>query len=263
MSAVPHAGSGMLVAMRPAVRTRAGRALVAGVLVLLGGTTTACSTGLPPTLGPSGVDGLTIPTPSPDPADFVAGVDNPWFPLAQGTTWTYRVYDAAGRATERVTVLPGTTAVDGVAATTLRATTTLPGGRVLGTVDRWYAQDRAGNVWWLGQRVSGRAEGLRSWRAGLRGARAGLAMAATPRLGDGYVETDAPGALRLDAEVLTVNGERSGPRGSYDHLVVVAVGTPGLRATTREFYARGIGLVSSSSVAPDITERDLVAVTHQ
>ena len=26
----------------------------------------------------------SIPTPSPDPADFVAGVDNPWLPLAPG-----------------------------------------------------------------------------------------------------------------------------------------------------------------------------------
>ncbi len=34
---------------------------------------------------PSGVDELVIPTPSPDPDDFVAAVDNPWFPLEPGT----------------------------------------------------------------------------------------------------------------------------------------------------------------------------------
>ena len=253
----------MLVGMRQAVRTRARRGLAAVAVALLSSTTTACSAGLPPTLGPAGVDGLEIPTPSPDPGDFVTGVDNPWFPLAQGTTWTYRVFDAAGRATERVSVLPRTTSVDGVACTGVREVTRLPGGRVLSTVDRWYAQDRAGNVWWLGQEVRGRASGVRSWRAGERGARAGLVMAATPRLGDGYVEADAPGVLRLEAEVLTLDGERSGPHGTYDHLVVVSEGTPGLQGTARDFYARGIGLVSSSSVSPSISERDLVAVTRR
>ena len=38
---------------------------------------------------PSGVDELVVPTPSPDPADFVTGVDNPWLPLAPGASWTY------------------------------------------------------------------------------------------------------------------------------------------------------------------------------
>ena len=32
----------------------------------------------------AGIDELVIPTPSPDPDDFVGHVDNPWFPLRAG-----------------------------------------------------------------------------------------------------------------------------------------------------------------------------------
>ena len=42
----------------------------------------------------------------------------------------------------------------------------------------YFAQDRRGNVWWFGR------EG--EWLAGEDGAQAGLAMPATPRLGDGW-----------------------------------------------------------------------------
>src|SRR5690606_28571766 len=56
---------------------------------------------------PAGVDGLVIPTPSPDPADFVGAVDNAWFPLEPGTTWSYVVTDAAGEHRMTVTVEAG------------------------------------------------------------------------------------------------------------------------------------------------------------
>ena len=219
-----------------------------------------CSAGLPPTLGPGGVDGLTIPTPSPDPGDFVRGVDNPWFPLVPGTVWTYRVYGASGRAVERVRVLPRTSAVGGIATTGVEDRTSLPDGRVLSTVVRLYAQDRAGNVWWLGQRVSGAAAAARSWLAGEQGARAGLAMAATPRLGDGYVEVDAPGVLHLDAEVLAVDGTRTLTDTTYRNLVVLETTAPGESAGTREYYARGVGLVSRSAVTTTISQADLVSI---
>lgn len=53
--------------------------------------------------GPRGVDLLRIPTPSPLPADFVAGVDNPWLARVPGATAVYDVLDtgtSAGLAEE-------------------------------------------------------------------------------------------------------------------------------------------------------------------
>ena len=54
------------------------------------------------TIGPSGVDGLTIPTPTPDPADFVDVVDNPWLPLVADSVWTYAVVGAGPARTVTV-----------------------------------------------------------------------------------------------------------------------------------------------------------------
>ena len=68
------------------------------------------------------------------------------------------------------------------------------------TVVDWYAQDERGNVWWFGR------EGV--WRAGTDGAEAGLAMAAAPRVGDGYRMAYEPGVVEDTAEVLEADDQR-------------------------------------------------------
>ena len=68
------------------------RFVVAG---LAAATLTACGTASDPS-PPTGVDELTIPTPSLDPDDFVRRIDNPWLPLAAGATWTYQVTGSLG-----------------------------------------------------------------------------------------------------------------------------------------------------------------------
>jgi hypothetical protein len=72
-------------------------------------------------LAETGVDTLVVPTPSPDPDDFVRGVDNPWLPLPPGRTWTYQVVDVDG-AHERTVAVADGPEVDGVP-TTARVTT--------------------------------------------------------------------------------------------------------------------------------------------
>ena len=192
------------------------------LLPILGTVLTACGTASAPS-PPAGVDVLVIPTPSPDPADFVDRVDNPWFPLEPGTRRTYDVADSAGTHTLVVTVEPGPT-VAGVP-TTARVSRER-GSRV---VD-WYAQDDRGDVWWFGQ------EG--KWAAGTHGAEAGLAMAATPRVGDGYRTAYAGGMAEDAAKVLSVT----------DDEVVVEERSP-LRPGTEELtYERSTGLVTDQLV---------------
>jgi len=162
--------------------TRAVRSGVAalGAAVLLTGCG-AASESSPPT----GVDGLKVPTASVRPADFVSGIDNPWLAWTPGATFTYERAasdpadlveaepDLPGAPSDlSITVAATTTQVAGIAATTVTTS------EAAATTTDWYAQDRSGNVWWLGR--------LGQWQVGVQGARAGLLVTARPRTGDGF-----------------------------------------------------------------------------
>lgn len=230
----------------PPRRPRALSPLVDRWAVLLVAATLALSgcgaAGDPPTVSPGGVDGLEVPTPTPDPDDFVARVDNPWLPLLPGAEWTYE--SLAGRTTT-VTV-EGTREVDGVAATVVREVERDEDGRVVAEGEDWYAQDRAGNVWWFGAEQDGPG----SWEAGVDGAEAGLVMAARPRRGDGYRQALAPGVVEDRATVEELDGTRTVDGETLTDLVVVEERTPldpGL--VEQAFYARGTGLVARETVS--------------
>ncbi len=195
---------------------------------------------------PTGIDQLTVPTPSPDPDDFTARVDNPWFPLAPGTTWTYDVADPRGTHLLVVTVAAGPE-VAGVA-TTARVADEL--GR--STTD-WYAEDRSGNVWWLGR------EGV--WRAGESGAEAGLAMPAHPRIGDGFRPAYAAGVSEDVAKVAALDGRVTVPAGQYADTLELDRRSGLTDASVTQLYAHGVGLVEESTVDADYRTVRLRAVT--
>jgi hypothetical protein len=191
------------------------------------------------------VDGLEIPTPSPDPSGFVTRVDNRWFPLEPGTVWTYRT--STGR-TEVVTVT-GTKQVQGVTTTVVRDVVAGDDGRVVSESFAWYAQDTAGNVWRFGQEQARGGSGDDSWEAGVDGAEAGLVMAAHPRLGDGYSQGDAPGVSEDRTRVLTVDGQHTVPLGEYDDVVATETTSPlESGVVVRAYYAPGIGLIDRETV---------------
>lgn len=231
----------MLDGPSPAPRRRVAAALALPLASVLAVLLTACGAGAPQTAPPSGVDGLVIPTPSPDPADFVAGVDNPWFPLAPGSEWTYESSDGH---TVAVTV-SGTTRVAGVEATVVDTVERTARGRVVERSTAWFAQDRGGNVWHVGD------EGV--WAAGEAGAQAGLAMPATPRVGDGFPQESAPGIAEDESRVLAIDARRTTPYDAFEALVQVEDGTPlEPGVTTEAFYARGIGLVLEEGASSDL-----------
>jgi hypothetical protein len=209
-------------------------ALAAVVLLVAGGCGDAS-----PESPPTGVDELVIPTPSPDPDDFVSGVDNPWFPLPGGGSWTYRTTGAPGgtaSGTVTVTVRSRREPVAGIETTALERSQ--PGEET--SVD-YFAQDRSGNVWWFGR------EG--EWRAGVDDAQAGLMMPAHPRLGDGWRTAYLPGVVDVRASVVSLDQTVTTPAGEYDALVALDTSSPlSPGEVTRSFYARGVGLVEQASV---------------
>jgi hypothetical protein len=185
---------------------------------------------------PAGVDELTIPTPSPAPADFASAVDNGWLPFKPGTTHTYAVTTPTlPPATRTVEVLPGRVDVDGVPTTAVRSTL----GADVAT--DYYAQDRRGNVWWFGHEAA-----TGGWRAGQGGAQAGLAMAAEPRRADGYRTAYLRGVMEDVATVVQVDAD------SVEIDVTSALAPGGV---VRETYRRGTGLVSRIDAATGESDR--------
>ena len=204
--------------------------------LLLGG----CVAGDPVAIGPTGVDELEIPTPSPDPDDFVGQVDNPLLPLAAGNRWSYE--SSAGDMTE-VRVAPDTRTIQD------------------GTVQEssaWYAEDTAGNVWLLGEDT---ADG--AWEAGVDGAEAGLAMPAEPRVGDGYRQELADGVAEDRVTVLSVDESVNVQAGSYADVLQTEVVTPLVPGRIEHrSYASGVGLVFSETVAGGSERLELVDFTE-
>lgn len=217
--------------------------------VLLG----ACGVGEPPVSDPTGVDGLVVPTPSLDPAHFTREVDNPWLPLLPGSTWRYEVrVDGRTEETVTVTVTDDVRRVAGVDATVVRDVVTDAGGTVVEETFDWFAQDRAGNVWYLGEDTTsyehGRPSTEGSWEAGVDGALAGLVMPAEPRVGDGFQQEWLPGVAEDRAEVLEVSASRTTDFGSWDDLVLTEDTTPLEPAVVEhKLYAHGVGLVLEES----------------
>lgn len=231
----------MLCGMRSVVALALGLALLSG-----------CGSA-PEEIDSTGTDGLTVPTPSPDAADFVDGVDNRWLPLSPGTTSTY---DASGRRARSlvVEVLESPREVAGVVTTVVRTTTHGAKGRILSDTEAYYAQDEAGNVWIFGR------TGADAWQAGEGGSQATLVMAEDPRHGDGYAAEYLDGEVTRTAEVLDTGATVSTPYGAFDDVVEVEEQSVPEGPVTVRSYAPGVGLVEQDAI--EGIDLELVSVTH-
>ena len=188
--------------------------------------------------------------------DDPLSVDNPYFPLVPGTVHRYSadVADPDGGESEFVEIEEfvtfGTESVAGVTARTVRAREWIDGVLVEDTLD-WYAQDNAGNVWYMGEDTKEIDEDgnvvstAGSWRAGVNGARPGFIMPADPTAGFNYYQEHAPNDGALDqALVLSLDERVTVPVGTFDD-VLKTLETTELEPDVREhkLYARGVGLV--------------------
>jgi hypothetical protein len=183
-----------------------------------------------------------------DPADFVSRVDNPYFPLVPGAVHTYVGDTEEGVETTEAEVLHTTKVILGIATTVVRDRVYLNGSLIEDTFD-WYAQDREGNVWYLGEDVKNYENGVLvsttgSWEAGKDGATAGIIMEARPRIGDSYPQEHAEGVAEDAARVLSLSKTVSVPFGTFEQCLQTEEWTP-LEPGARQFkyYARGVGLV--------------------
>lgn len=200
-------------------------------------------------------DGWVLPTEEAlDPSDFVEGVDNPLFPLAVGSRWVYEAETEEGLERIEVIVLEETREVMGIECVVVRDTVSIDGATIEDTFD-WYAQDKAGNVWYMGEDVDNYVDGVvdnhdGSWEAGVDGALPGVRMWAEPKVGEApYYQEYYVGEAEDLARDMSVDATASVPFGDFTGLVVVEE-WQGLDPEPIElkYYAPGIGVVMEEMV---------------
>jgi hypothetical protein len=201
------------------------------------------------------------------PGHFGARVDNPYLPFRPGTTWRYRGAESGRRSLDVVTVTRATRRIAGARCVVVRDRLYLAGRLAERTLD-YYAQDRAGTVWYFGEATAefdahGRVTSTEgSWRAGRRGARPGIVMPAHPRAGDTFAQERFPGHAEDMFRVLG-RAKVTVPAGTYRHALRTREWTPlEPGVVDHKLYVRGIGLVAERSARGPREHADLIAVTH-
>ena len=199
---------------------------------------------------PSGQKGAPLKPPIPvfDPVGFTSVVDNPYFPLRPGTVLVYEMRAGKQSDVDTVVVTRETRVVLGVTAVVVRDGR-YRGGKLVEESYDWYAQDRKGNVWSLGEDTKGLRDSqvvstAGSWEAGRDSACAGIVMPAVLEDGMQYRKGYRRGAVEDLAEVQSLDAKASVLNETFTACVETEDWSPlGRGARERNVYAPGVGLV--------------------
>jgi len=201
-----------------------------------------------------------------NPADFVRSITNPYFPLPVGRTLIYRGIRDGVTQIDTVHVTSQTRVLEGITATAVSDVATHRGKLLEKTTD-WYAQDKRGNVWYLGEDTThflpnGKADTSGSFQAGVDGAQPGIIMKATPRIPDAYRQECYAGQAEDTAWVVATSGSVRVPYGRVRGVLTTLEATriePG--AYDQKVYGPGIGIVSERSLTGPNEFARLVSVS--
>src|SRR5438034_5715052 len=201
-----------------------------------------------------------------DPANFVAVIDNPYFPLPVGRTLVYEGIKDGQSQIDTVIVTDQTRVIEGITTRMVSDVSTHDGTLLEKTFD-FYAQDKQGNVWYLGEDTTaflanGKTDTSGSWMAGVNDAEPGLIMEANPQIPDAYRQEFLAGQAEDTAWVVERGGTVTVPYGKLRNTLKTLEATriePG--SYDLKVYAPGIGIVLEQSLsgAPEVAS--LVSVT--
>jgi len=201
-----------------------------------------------------------------DPSNFVSTIDNPYYPLPVGRTLVYEGFRDGQTQTDTIKVLDQTRVVEGITARVVSDIATHDGTLLEKTFD-WFAQDKQGNVWYLGEDTTaygrnGKTDTSGSWEAGVNDAEPGLIMEANPQIPDGYRQEYLAGEAEDTAWITGQGGSVKVPYGTVRNLLTT------LEATQVEpdvydqkTYGPGIGIVVEQSLTGPNEYAKLVSVT--
>jgi hypothetical protein len=196
-------------------------------------------------------------------------VDNPYFPLKPGTTLTYEgVRDGKGQR-DVFAITGETKVIMGVTSLVVRDTATrIADGKLIEKTDDWFAQDKEGNVWYMGEDTktydaSGNVDSTEgSWEGGVDGALPGIVMPADPQAPSAYRQEYYKGQAEDQAWIVSLTQSVTVPYLTSKNAIETLEWSelePDVIET--KYYVSGIGLVLAVSVAGEVEDAKLVSVT--
>lgn len=203
-----------------------------------------------------------------DPAEFTVDIDNEYWPMKPGTRWTYADTDGEGNELQVVVTVSSETKeiANGVTARIVRDTVTRDGELIEDTFD-WYAQDAAGNLWYLGEETAEFDDGeisstAGSFEAGVDGALPGIIVPGSPVDGMRYRQEYYEGEAEDNGEILSVEEQAEVPYGHFDSALLTK-DTITIEPEVLEYklYAPGIGPVLVLGVSGGDGREQLLEVT--
>jgi hypothetical protein len=191
-----------------------------------------------------------------DPAEFTTKIDNPYWPMSPGSKWVYSETDTQGTRENAVVEVTNKTKTiaNGIEARVIRDTVS-ENGTPVEITDDWYAQDSAGNIWYLGEYVTNYNDGkvvdhAGSFEAGVDGGQAGIALPANPKPGMSYRQEYYKGVAEDNGEVLSTEEMVQVPFGQFEEALLTK-DTITIEPNVLEYklYAKGIGPVLTLGVS--------------
>jgi hypothetical protein len=220
-------------------------ATLAAAVAMAAGTATEAATASP------GV-------PAPKASHFGNGsnrVTNPWFPLARGSTYVYDGQKDGKQAHDVMTVTRKTKAITGIRAAVVADRLFLNGQLAERTTD-WYAQDKHGTVWYLGEKTAeldakGKVTSTEgSFLNGRDGAKGGIFMPTHPAVGQSFQQESFKGQAEDRFRILDMATSITTPAVSSNHVMLTEETTPlEPGVVDHKYYVQGIGTVKEQQVA--------------
>jgi hypothetical protein len=202
-------------------------------------------------------------------SQFTTRIDNPWWPMRPGSRWVYRETDPGGaRQKVVVTVTPRTKRIaNGITARVVHDAVTEDGAPVELT-DDYYAQDRCGNIWYLGENTKEYENGKvtstsGSFEAGVNGAQAGVIVTAKPTPGLEFRQEYYRGEAEDRAQVISLTDQVEVPDGHFGRgrVLLTREWNPlEPKSLELKFYARGVGPVLAIGVSGGTDREELVSL---
>jgi len=219
-------------------------ASIAGTLAIwLPGITTASSSrdaAYEPQLGPS---------------DFSTQINNRYFPLPVGWTWIYRGIKDGKPQIDRVTVRSKTKrAAEGITGRVVTDVSRTSQGKLLEKTTDLYAQDKQGDVWYLGEQTAaylpgGQIDRSGSWQAGVKDGEPGIIMLANPQIPDAYRQEYQKSDAEDTAWIVNRGTSASVPYGTlHNVLTTLEFARIEPKVVDQKVYAPGVGIVLETAI---------------